>query len=132
VEMRRMREPAMKSHKRRTAEEVCIEYHLAAAEIRAISAKIEVWGCTSPDVVDPNKRIEPCVCRLFKIKPEWDLYGQNWNEAEEFESEMCDHCTEALRLIRERRALKARLGAAKRAVGAVGKRLNAEKTEKRG
>ena len=114
-------------YKRRTAAEVCIEYHLAAAEIQAVSAKIEVWGCTAPDVVDPKQRIEPCVCRLFKIKPEWDSDGQNWNEAEEFESEMCDHCTEMLKLIRERRKLKARLGAAKRAVGAVGKRLNAEK-----
>ena len=115
----------MKSHSRRTAEEVCIEYHLAAAEIRRISAVIKAQVCQRDrdyqEALKTNPRADfpkqPCLSEYFAL-PRMD--------DGDFEG-FCEYCQIAYDAVQERKRARQRLGAAKRAVGAVGKRLNAEK-----
>jgi hypothetical protein len=115
---------------KRSAEEVCIEYAVATRIVRELSAKVRPGECTSmasaefrPGWPGPSTPIEPCISRLFSLKPtpgeDYDYYLE---EAEEIESEMCERCVESLKAVRERKEARKRLGAAKRAVEAIGKR----------
>lgn len=119
------------SHKLRTAEQVCIAYAEAVAEVRRLTNIIRPSECTTMASAEfragwpgPSTPVEPCISRLFSLKPtpgeDNDYYR---NEADEIESEMCERCTESLKACRERKDARKVLGAAKRAVEAVGKRL---------
>lgn len=120
---------------KRTAEEVCIAYARIAAEIRALSAKIVPSECTKmatseshPSWTGPSTPIVACLNQLFSVTHEADGYGGDLyqGKSEEVESEMCERCLESLKAVRDRKEARKRLGAAKRAVEAIGKRLSAE------
>jgi len=121
------------AHKRRTADEVCIEYHLAAAEIRRISAVIKAQVCqrdrdyeeamkTNPH---PGFSKQPCLSEYFALPRIEDEHGNLHMDDGDFEG-FCEYCQIAYDAVQERKRARPRLGAAKRAVGAVGKRLCAE------
>ena len=119
----------MKSHSRRTAEEVCIEYHLAAAEIRRISAVIKAQVCQrDQDYEEALKtnpaldRLQPCLSEYFALPRIEDEHGNLHMDDGDFEG-FCEYCQIAYDAVQERKRARPRLGAAKRAVGAVGKRL---------
>ena len=124
----------MKSRSRRTAEEVCIEYHLAAAEIRRISAVIKAQVCQRDrdyqEALKTNPRADfpkqPCLSEYFALPRIEDEHGNLHMDDGDFEG-FCEYCQIAYDAVQERKRARLRLGAAKRAVGAVGKRLNAEK-----
>jgi hypothetical protein len=122
---------ANKSHSRRTAEEVCIEYHLATAEIRRISAVIKAQVCQrdidfDSSVYAQDDRKQPCLSEYFALPRIEDDHGNLHVDDGDFEG-LCEYCQIAYDAVQERKRARPRLGAAKRAVGAVGKRLNAEK-----
>jgi hypothetical protein len=126
---------ANKSHSRRTAEEVCIEYHLAAAEIQRISAVIKAQVCQRDRDFEatrdsrPSNYIDqkpPCLTEYFTLPRLEDDHGNLHLDDGDFEG-FCEYCQIAYDAVQERKRARPRLGAAKRAVGAVGKRLNAEK-----
>jgi hypothetical protein len=121
------------AHKRRTADEACIEYHLAATEIRRISAVIKAQVCqrwrdyeevrkTNPFTDPPN---ENCIGEYFKLPRLEDDHGNLHLDDGDFEG-FCEYCQIAYDAVQERKAARPRLVAAKRAVGAVGRRLCAE------
>jgi hypothetical protein len=110
----------VKSHSRRTPEEVCIEYHLAAAEISRTSEIIHSQVCDRGAGRNPS-----CLTEYFALPTEYDsqtgrLIGPLLDGFEGF----CEGCQIAYNAVQKRKQARARLGAAKRAVGAVGKRLN--------
>lgn len=121
---------------KRTAEDVCIEYAIAAGVVRSITDKIKPWECTKyvqggvnldwkPGRTEP---VDPCLQQLF-AKRDPDERQDVYDEAQqEIEDEMCDRCRESLQAVRDRKVARKRLGAAKRAVDAVGKRLGAAVT----
>lgn len=121
---------------KRTPEDACVEYAKVVALMRAETAKIKPWECARVAVPEvnaawpgPTTPIDPCISTLFKKAGPFTTFGaqeehREWQE--EFEGEMCDRCTVSLKAVRARKALRQRLGAAKRSVEAVGKRLNAE------
>jgi hypothetical protein len=119
---------------RRSPEDVCIEYAIAAAHVRELTRKIVPGECTNmasteslPTWGEPPAPHEPCISRLFSLKPEYGRDRESYLEAsEEIQDEMCDRCRESLKAVRERKIARVRLGAAKRSVEAIGKRLNAE------
>lgn len=119
---------------KRTPEEVCIAYAKAVAEVRRLTKIISPTECTEMASSEfqagwpgPSTPIEPCISRLFSLKPtpgeDNDYYRE---QSGEIESEMCTRCVESLKAVRERKDARKTLGAAKRAVEAIGKRLSAE------
>jgi hypothetical protein len=121
----------MATRKLRSAEDVCIEYARIAGLIREESAKISPWHCeraaTSefrPGWPSGTTPIDPCISTLFQKRDEENEgYQQHRDWQDEFEEEMCDACKECLKHVRARRELRLKMGVAKRAVTAVGKRL---------
>jgi hypothetical protein len=123
--------------KKRTPEDVCIEYAQITAQMQEHSAKIKPWDCKRaaksefrPGWPGNTTPIEPCISILFQ-KRDADTQGEqqhrDWQD--EYEGEMCDTCKESLKHIRARRELRLKLGIAKRSVIAIGKRLIKEKQQ---
>jgi hypothetical protein len=114
---------------RRTPEEVCVEYAIAAAAVREYHGVMKNNFCQV--VYDENGIGRPG----FRGDGE-DCLSQYWARiqtdngtisAPEIEyDEMCDNCKKREQAYRDRGEARKRLGAAKRSVEAVGKRLNAE------
>lgn len=119
---------------RKSAEEVCIEYAIAAVAVRDITRKITPGECAllvAEEAIPWHMRDEkpavPCISKLLSLKPEvGHNYGAYLEESQEIEDEMCERCQESLKAVRDRKLLRKRLGAAKRSVEAVGKRLQKE------
>lgn len=109
---------------RRTAEEVCIAYAQAAQVVRELTKKIAPTECAFLAANDAYT--VPCISQLFSVTHEADGYGGDLYEGkcEDIEAEMCDRCLESLKAVRDRKKARIRLGAAKRAVEAIGKRLD--------
>lgn len=119
---------------KRTPEEVCIAYAAAAKAVRDITKRISPCECIPVVAHDAqpwngqNEDVRPCISQLFSVTHEADGYGGDLYEGkcEDIEAEMCDRCLESLKAVRDRKKARIRLGAAKRAVEAIGKRLSAE------
>lgn len=119
---------------KRTAEEVCIAYARAAQVIRELTAKIKPWECTKYVQGGVNiyklgatEPIDVCLQRLFEKRDEENESRDDYENAqEEIEADMCARCLESLRAVRDRKKARVLLGAAKRAVEAIGKRLEAD------
>jgi hypothetical protein len=120
---------------RKSAEEVCIEYARVVAAMREQTAIIKPWECERVTVSGwhpsgiPDPPCDPCISTLLKKAGPFTSFGAReeyleWQE--EFKGEMCDRCTRSLKAIEERKGMRQRLGAAKRGVEAVGKRLQKE------
>lgn len=112
---------------KRTAEEVCIEYALAVAEVRFQTCLLRDHRCTEGSRKNFNETGErECLDRHFEI----EIYDSGHGNPKERPGlaavEMCDNCQTRLQAIRDRKDVRKRLGAAKRAVEAIGKRLEAE------
>ena len=128
------------SRRLRTPEEVCIEYAAAHAEVRRLTTKIGT--CTCRRVIAWNEEYatiededfqafasigqQPTTC-LYDLwhlpqGPEGEVSSHDLAEAR---SAMCDYCSEAYEYIQTRKRARQRFGAAKRAVGTIGKRLGA-------
>lgn len=115
--------------KHRTAEEVCVEYAIAVADVRRISKKfgenpcalIEKWYERNQSTPKPDD----CLDVYFA---EWDREHENYDSYAEARAAakdtMCGCCCRRLQAIEDRKEARKRLGAAKRSVEAVGKRLN--------
>lgn len=118
---------------KRTPEDVCIEYALAVAAVRELTRKIIPGECTTMATADAlefwqpgykEERTEPCISQLFSLKPSGSYDREAYLEmAYDLEEAMCERCKESLQAVRERKALRKRLGAAKRSVETVGKKL---------
>lgn len=118
---------------KRTPEQVCIEYAIAVRIVRELTRKIVPGECIFQAAVESHPwcpgattPIDPCISRLFSLKPEDGRNREAYLEAsDEIEEEMCDRCKVSLQAVRDRKDARKRLGAAKRSVEAMGKRLNA-------
>lgn len=113
----------MKLSARRTPNEVCIEYAIAAKTVRDLTALIVPFNCTK---VPKDSYTEPCIVRLFNVKRE-DSHEEAYQEyIAEIKDEMCEQCHISLKAVEDRKEARKRLAAAKRSVTAVGKRLQRE------
>lgn len=114
----------------RSAEDVCIEYAISVGENRRITKAIGMCICHRiTDETHPGKGI--CLKELWDMVPDRRGEGNCWPEdVEEAIAALCMACAEARRLVGDRKVVRKRLGAAKRAVEAVGKRVAACKRER--
>lgn len=98
---------------RKSAEEVCIELSLAAEAVRQQTRIMRANRCTIAD--RPSERsftegsMTPCTNDVGLEEEEW-----------------CDACHVRNKAVKDRQASRKHLGAAKRSVEAVGKRLQKE------
>ena len=125
---------------RRTAEDVCIAYAKAVAEVRRLTSKIGTCKCVRTQAYDKefgawceldNFDIaipeDPDTCLYYlwhlPVGPEGETHPQLVKEAH---AAMCSPCSEAYEYVQTRKKVRQQVGAAKRGVEAVGKRLIAE------
>ncbi len=104
-----------------TAEQACINYAIASIKVSRLTKELGQCLC------ERIKEYEAfCVSNLSNevIKtPDsclFELFHQD-----RYADDCCQECDRALDLIRQRRPFRAKLGAAKRSILAIGKRLNA-------
>ena len=101
-----------------TAEQACINYAVAWEADKKATAAIGSCHCELIDKYysEGSNGVHPdsCLTQLFKSRGDEDAEPD----------ELCEPCELALRLIEERKPIRAKFGAAKRNVLAVGKRLN--------
>lgn len=126
----------------RTPEEVCVEYAEAVADVRRLTKKIgtceclrsaewnKKWERWSYAMVDNAMPVDPqpttCLYDLWHLPqgPEGEVSDEYVREAM---AEMCSPCSEAYEYIQTRKKARSRVGAAKRSVEAIGKRVLKEK-----
>ena len=104
-----------------TAEQACINYAVARVEVLRLTKEIGQCLC---ERIKEHEAF--CVSDLFDIfikTPDSCLFELFHQERDA--DDCCQECDRALDLIRQRRPHIARLGAAKRSILAIGKRLNA-------
>lgn len=112
---------------KRTAEDACIEYAIAVAEVRRFHAAMTSHTC---QVVNDEHGLgrpgfrgdgEECLS-LYWQRTQTD---NGFIDTPEIEyDDMCDNCKVREQAYRDRYEARKRLGAAKRSVECVGKRLN--------
>lgn len=114
----------------RSANDVCIEYAIAVAEVRRLTKALGTSICKR--VIDEDfSREGTCLKNLWEMVPERNGEGNcSHEDFAEAVAELCTACAEARRLIDERRDARKRLGAAKRSVEAIGKRVAQWKAER--
>ncbi len=112
---------------KRTAEESCIEYAIAVEAVRKYTRIMRANPCTegSRGNFIETGEVE-CLDEFFGAPKGPD--GE-FPRYQEFHDRMCDACKARLDAINLRHAARVHLGAAKRSVEAVGKRLNAEASQ---
>lgn len=112
---------------KRTAEDVCVEYALAVKAVRNQTWIIRNWPCT-----EGNRKYtsetgeEPCLDKHFRIETYQAGDDRPTERPEMAWEEMCENCQIRLKAIKNRRIARKLLGAVKRSIEVVGKRLNAE------
>lgn len=110
--------------KKRTAEEVCIEYALAVAEVRFQTCLIRDHRCTEGSRNNFNETgEEECLDQYFSLEVVDAGNGNIREQPRRAAKDMCDNCQTRLQAVRDRKDSRKRLGAAKRAAESVGKRL---------
>ena len=92
-------------------EEVCSKYAIAVAEVRRLGYLIGNNQCGR--LVEGDYGVKSCIARYWYCGYAYE--------------DICPHCQIALSAIKDRRLWRAKLGAAKRSIEIVGKRLNAVK-----
>jgi hypothetical protein len=103
---------------KQTAEQACINYAVAQETVKRLSNEISRHSeCAKLDGE------EDCIDRLFSAPRGPD--GEFPRHTEFFDA-MCPRCKARIVMIDTRKQERIKFGAAKRAVLAVGKRLNAE------
>lgn len=126
---------------KRTAEDACVEYALAAFHVRLSTttirqnpcevvaercgeydAALEVRPANSGLLVQPN--MEDCLAMHWRIEIVPSGNGEGREVPALDYEDMCEACKVRLSAIEGRKTDRKRLGAAKRSVEAVGKRLN--------
>lgn len=110
---------------KRTPEQVCIEYAIANNEVRRISKAIGSYQCLveAEFCAGPQFGDIPDTC----LKQFYTTHVEGYETFPDMEEEeMCEACKSKHALVMERKDARKRLGAAKRSVQAMGKRLNAE------
>jgi len=110
---------------RKTAEQACIDYALAVADKRKYHAiicaptciHILEWDRTMPDTPRPDT----CLDEFFTAPkgPDGEFPRHN-----EFFAKLCDPCKGKLGALTLRADAGRRIGAARRSIGAIGKRLS--------
>lgn len=114
------------SKPRRTAEDVCIEYAIAVAAVREQTAIVHKHSCTEGNrQYTAETGEEECLDRHFRIEVYQAGDDRPMERPELAAEDMCENCQIRLKALDTRRGYRKRLGAAKRAVEIVGKRLNA-------
>jgi len=103
-----------------TPEQACIDYAAAFAVVRRLQDELgdpEYAHCTKrQDDGDCIDRLFHCPCGPDDERPRW----------QEFFDAMCPRCKTRLATLDERKVARAKLGACKRTILKVGKRLIAE------
>lgn len=125
------------SHKLRSAENVCVRYADTVAEVRRLTKIICPGECARMVAYESRPAghwdsapVDPCISELFSLKRS-DFPDENEYQgaSDDIECEMCERCAESLRAVRVRKVARTYLGAAKRAVETVGKRLRKQATD---
>ena len=102
-----------------SADQACMNYAAAYAVVKRLQEELG-----DPEYADCTKRQEDtgdCVDRLFHCPSGPDDERPRWQE---FFDAMCPRCKGRLALLDERKAARAKLGAAKRTLLTIGKRLS--------
>lgn len=121
---------------KRTPEDACVEYAIAAAEVRQLTKvigdplnrclRVLAWEAEGIESMCIVPQPEECLTVHWRIVLERGGDGEAREAPEMPYVDMCDSCQLRHSRVRERRTARQRLGVAKRSVEAVGKRLNAE------
>jgi len=122
------------SKPRRTPEDVCIEYAIAVMAIRAQTCILASFPCGEGytraidiSVDETDGYFEPpdesCMDKHFRIET-YQAGDDRPTERPELAAEdMCENCQKRLQAINDRKDARKRLGAIKRSIEVVGKRL---------
>jgi hypothetical protein len=110
----------------RTAEEACIEYAIASADVRAQSRILRAFPCDEANNRHWNETGEQECLTQYWTTTRSDT-GPIPDPQIDYDN-MCDNCKKREQAYRDRAQGRKRLGAAKRSIEAVGKRLNKEAT----
>jgi hypothetical protein len=109
----------------KTPAELCIEYAEFVAHVRRLTGVLRKTKCSEAsggdDITPPESS---CLDEFFSAPKGPD--GE-FPRDQEFFDEMCEHCKTKLRAIDERRHWKIKLGAVKRNIERVGKKLSSKK-----
>lgn len=104
-----------------TAEQACISYAELTAALQAMKKAISEAECER--LINDSSARESCVGELFRVTRE-DPEGSFLEPPE-----LCAGCTERIRLFDQRKPLRLRMGAAKRTLLQVGRRLAKDAAE---
>ena len=104
--------------KKRSAEEVCIAYATAVATVRSLTTDMQTNLCTN----SPDGYTGSCLSAYFSNLKESGQNDTDQEALDEWET-MCDACKKRHGAFLNRRDARMKLGAAKRAVESVGRRL---------
>lgn len=112
---------------KRTAEEVCIEYAISVEAVREQTRIMAANRCIEESAEEvehtTGRLVSPAVVSC--LTRHWEIVVTKYREEPALALEdMCDKCQTRLEAFEVRAAAKKRLGAAKRAVEAIGKRIN--------
>lgn len=121
----------------RSPENACVEYAIAVAEVRRCNAVmsaeqnlcdvISLFRESGAEQLNGTHSPSSCLDDLFeRHDPEMESRECFEESQAELRETMCDGCKERLAAVEARKDARKRLGAAKRSVEAVGKRMNAE------
>lgn len=110
--------------KPRSAEDVCVEYAIAAAEVRRAQVEISKHPCNLVDDWRDGIMVDDCLDKHFRVETVEEGPGRIVERPELAAEDMCESCQKRLQFLDERRDARRRLGAAKRSVEVVGRRLN--------
>lgn len=109
---------------RKTPEAVCVEYAIAVAEARRCHAVMASHTCTEKYYSDGMERSNGDECLSLYWRRTQTDNGFIHTPEIEYDA-MCANCKVREQAYRDRSEARRRLGAAKRSVEVVGKRLNA-------
>lgn len=121
---------------KRTPEQVCIEYAIAVAAVRQLTKvigdplnrclRVLSWEADGVEAMCIVPQPEECLTVHWRVSLERASDGEAREVPEMPYVDMCDSCQLRHQRVRDRKAARKRLGAAKRSVEAVGKRLGAK------
>jgi hypothetical protein len=113
------------AHRRRTPEEVCIEYAIAAEAVRAQTWILRNFPCTEASRHYTHETgEEECLTQHWRTETYQSGDDRPTERPELAAEDMCENCQTRLRAFKDRREARKRLGSVKRSIETIGKRLN--------
>jgi hypothetical protein len=111
--------------RRRTAEDACIDYAIAAEYVRSQTQILRDFPCSEASRQYTHETgEEECLTQHWRTETYQAGDDRPMERPELAAEDMCENCQARLKAYGERRNGRKRLGAIKRSIEAIGKRLN--------